>query len=62
MTITVLDHTQDLSGVETHRLTSLYEPPEFVKKADGERLYGNAETLPQHVYADPLGRLYPCHT
>lgn len=62
MTSTVLDHTQDLSGVETHRLTSLYELPDFVKQASGERLYGNPETLPQHVYGDPLSRLYPCHT
>lgn len=59
----ILDHTQDLSGVETHRLTSLYATPEFVKTASHEQLYGPAEGgLPNHVFADPAHRLYPCHT
>ncbi len=35
--------------------------PEFVKSAqlfDAERV----ATLPQHVFADPIGRKFPCHT
>lgn len=59
----VLDHTQDLSGVETHRLISLYPPPDFVKAASHEQLCGSdGEGLPNHVFADPANRLYPCHT
>jgi len=58
----VLDHTQDLSGKETHRLTSLYAPPEFVKEASHDRLHGNPETLPAHAYGDATERVYPCHS
>jgi len=58
----VLDHTQDLSGKEQHRLTNLYQPPDFVKMASHERLYGNPEQLPAHVYADQTHRRFPCHT
>lgn len=56
-----LDQTQDISGRETHRLTSLYPPPEFVKSASQDRLAGG-ENLQRHMYADPLNKLYPCHT
>ncbi len=59
---TVLDHTQDLTGRETYRLTQLYAPPEFVKTAKHASLHGDPETLPTHVYADQRNRLYPCHT
>jgi hypothetical protein len=62
MTANVLDHTQDLSGSEQHRLTNIYAPPAFVKAANHEQLYGDAEKLPHHVYADPTKRLYPLHT
>jgi len=58
----VLDHTQDLSGKETHRLTSLYSPPEFVKEASHDRLHGNPETLPAHAYGDATERVYPVHS
>lgn len=58
---TVLDHTQDISGTETHRLTSLHAPPEFVKQATHERLHGNSEVLPAHVYADQTTRTWPLH-
>lgn len=57
-----LDHTRDISGRETHRLTSLYPPPDFVKNASHERVHGDAETLPRHMYADPANKLYPCHS
>lgn len=62
MSSIVLDHTQDVSGQDIHRLTSLFPPPAFVKQADHAKLCGDPETLPRHVYADPENQLYPCHT
>lgn len=56
-----LDHTQDVSGRETHRLTTLYSAPDFVKAADFKRTHGD-DTLPRHAYADMRNKLYPCHT
>jgi hypothetical protein len=61
MTNIPLDHAHDVSGRETHRLTSLHPAPEFVKSASQERLNGD-ETLPRHLYADQQNKLYPCHT
>ncbi len=58
----MLDHTQDVSGRETHRLLSLYPPPDFVKSAAAERVNGNPEKLARHLYAEPRRKLYPCHT
>lgn len=60
--MTMLDHTQDISGRETHRLLSLYPAPDFVKSANHDRLHGNPETLARHLYAEPHKKLYPCHT
>lgn len=57
----ILDHTQDISGTETHRLTSLHEPPEFVKEAEHTRLHGDPEMLPSHVYGDQTNRTWPLH-
>lgn len=62
MNQTVLDQTQDLSGADTHRLTQLYSPPEFVKQASHDDLCGDPESLPPHVYANVSQRTYPCHT
>jgi hypothetical protein len=62
MTNIPLDHAHDVSGRETHRLTSLHPAPEFVKVASAERLNGDPDTLPRHVYADQHNKLYPCHT
>jgi len=59
--MSILDHTQDISGTETHRLTSLHEPPEFVKEADHTRLHGDPEMLPAHVYGDQASRTWPVH-
>ena len=56
-----LDQTQDVSGRETHRLTALYTPPDFVKSASQDRLNG-AGDMQRHLYADPRNKLYPCHT
>ena len=56
-----LDQTQDISGRETHRLVSLYPPPDFVKAASQDRSHGDA-SLPRHMYADQRNKLYPCHS
>ena len=58
---TPLDQTQDVAGRETHRLTTLFSCPDFVKSASHERTHGD-ETLPRHMYADTYTKLYPCHT
>lgn len=58
----ILDQTRDISGRETHRLLSLYGTPDFVKNAGHEKLCGDPETMPRHMYADPYRKLYPCHT
>lgn len=61
--MTVLDHTQDLTGAEQHRLTQLYTPPEFVKAANHAQLYGgDDDPLPAHVFGSAASRVYPCHT
>ena len=57
-----LDHTQDLTGSEQHRLIQLYPTPDFVKQASHEQLCGDPATLPPHVYAGVSKRVYPCHT
>lgn len=61
MTNIPLDHAHDVSGQETHRLTTLFSPPDFVKTASADRLIGDAEKLPRHIYADQHNKLYPCH-
>lgn len=58
---TPLDQNQDAAGRETHRLTTLFACPDFVKSAAHERTHGD-ETLPRHMYADQYNKLYPCHT
>lgn len=58
----ILDQTRDLSGRETHRLLSLYPAPDFVKNASHDKICGDPEVLQRHMYADPLNKLYPCHT
>lgn len=60
--MTVLDHTQDVSGAETHRLTQLHEPPQFVKEADHSRLHGDPDVLPASVYGDQASRTWPLHS
>jgi hypothetical protein len=62
MTNIPLDHVHDVSGQELHRLTTLFSPPDFVKSASAERLNGDPEKLPRHVYADQHNKLYPCHS
>lgn len=59
---TIWDHTQDISGSEFHRLTSLFPPPDFVKEASHERLFGGSDGIPGHLYGDTANRRFPCHT
>lgn len=61
MTQIPLDQTGDTTGRETHRLTTLFTPPDFVKNASHDRTHGD-DTLPRHMYADPYNKRYPCHT
>lgn len=58
----ILDHTQDLSGANQHRLTQLYVPPDFVKQASHEQLCGGEDPLQPHLYGNAARRVYPCHT
>lgn len=58
---TPLDHTQDVSGRETHRLTLLFAAPDFVKSAARRQTHVE-ESLPRHMYADQYNKLYPCHS
>lgn len=60
--MTVFDHTGDLTGQEQHRLTLLYPPPEFVKEASHDRLYGDPEQMRPHLYADQVNRQFPVHS
>lgn len=62
MTQIVLDQSRDIGGREILRLTSLYPPPEFVKAASHERLYGDPEKTPGHLWADRAEKIYPHHT
>jgi hypothetical protein len=61
MTNIPLDQANDVSGRETHRLTTLYAQPDFVKNAAQDKLSGS-DDLPRHLYADQRHKLYPCHT
>jgi hypothetical protein len=56
-----MDQSSDLSGRERYRLAELLDAPEFVKQAEGVDLCGDI-SIPAEAYADPLHRLYPCHT
>lgn len=56
-----LDHTQDASRSEVHRLTQLYPPPAYVKTASHEQLFG-PDDLPVHVHAHPAKKLYRSHS
>lgn len=57
----VLDQNLDLSGQEKHRLFTLYNAPAFVKTAEEVLIHGDEQLAPNE-YADPLRKLYPCHT
>jgi hypothetical protein len=61
MTQLPLDQNQDVTQQETHRLTTLFPCPDFVKNATHDRTHAT-DNLPRHVYADQVNKLYPCHT
>lgn len=61
MATAVLDQSTDLNGQELYRITNLYGAPDYVKQASADRVCGH-ENLEPHVFADPVRKLYPCHT
>jgi hypothetical protein len=58
----ILDQTGDLNGQQTHRLTTLYRTPEFVKEASSDAICGPDEGMPSRCYADPVHHIFPIHT
>ena len=58
---TIFDQAQDRNGQEFHRLTSLFDCPEFVKEATADTLCGDEKTEP-HMFADVAHRRWACHT
>lgn len=58
----VMDQTTDPNGQTLHRLTRLYEPPEFVKVATHEQITGMGRDLPPESFADPRTMQFPTHT
>lgn len=56
-----MDQSRDLSGRDRYRLAELLDAPEFVKQAEEADLCGDA-SVPTDAYADPVHRLFPCHT
>lgn len=56
-----MDQSRDLSGRERYRLAELLDAPEFVKQAEEADLCGD-DSVQTEAYADPVHRLYPCHT
>ncbi len=59
--MSTLDQNLDLNGQEKHRLFTLYGVPDFVKSAEQPDVHGGEQLAPTE-YADPLRKLYPCHT
>jgi hypothetical protein len=59
---TILDQTNDLNGQLTHKLITLFPPPDFVKEASSDQLYSESAKLPARCYGDPIHKLYPSHT
>ena len=60
-TPTVVDAPADVNQQKLHKIAKLVPLPEFVRSAkltDDKR----AAELPQHVFGDPAGRKFPCHT
>lgn len=58
----VMDQTTDPNGQTLHRLTRLYEPPEFVKVATQEQISGKGLDLPPESFGDPRTRQFPTHS
>ena len=62
MTTATLDQTSDRGGRELYRLSRLYDFPDFVKKADMETTLGPRDDSATTIFADPLGKRFPCDT
>lgn len=58
----VTDQTSDRNGQALHRLTNLYEIPEFVKAASSADITGTDRQLPPEAFGDPRTRQFPTHT
>lgn len=59
----IIDQTDDRNGQKLYSIiNNATELPEFVKSASSEDIYGPDEGLPNHVFADPMRRKFPCHT
>lgn len=55
-----MDFPADRNGAELVKLAADHELPAYVKAADYAALRDAADTLPDRVFADPVGRRYPC--
>lgn len=56
-----MDQIADKTGDDLVRLAKLHEFPEFVKSASMDQTL-TPQNLAVTVYADPVNKLYPCHT
>src|SRR5690606_20995819 len=55
------DQSRDISGQDTHKILAIHQAPEYVKKASIAARCGH-DNMPRTGYADPVRKLYPCHT
>jgi hypothetical protein len=61
--VTVMDQTTDPNGQTLHKLTKLYDPPEFVKAASHDAITGKSlGQLPPTAYGDPRTSQFPIDT
>jgi len=59
----VMDQTTDPNGQTLHKLTKLYDPPEFVKAASHDAIAGKSlGELPPQAYGDPRTSQFPIDT
>lgn len=58
------DQTDDVGGRILYRVMMSNTPPEFVKAASSDEIYGMQEgqACPAHLYGDPVHRKFPCNT
>ena len=57
-----LDQSRDLTGETLATIREKLSLPDFVKTASEAQRCGDPVILPQHAYAYPVSRSYPCHT
>lgn len=57
-----LDHTLDLDGRQTYRLTRIIQFPDFVKSANDSDLVPDDSNGDVHLYADMKRKMYPMHS